>query len=153
MEDRIEKKLKEELGNHFIEYELRPSNKKKGIWIRISAEGNRKAAKIMINTFNARFSTISSVEHSSFIELIYHFAIDEEGLEVNLRTDVLKTNLMVETIADIIPGAEFVEREIYDLFGVAFRNHPNPKRLILSDDWEEGDYPLRKNFRVDQDET
>lgn len=153
MDEKIIEKLREELGNHFIEYELRPSNKKKGIWIRISAEGNRKAAKILINAFKARFSTTSSVEHSSFIELIYHFAIDEEGLAVNLKADVLKTNLMVETIADIVPGAEFIEREIYDIFGITFRNHPNPKRLILSDDWKEGEYPLRKSFRVDKDET
>jgi formate hydrogenlyase subunit 5 len=46
-----------------------------------------------------------------------------------------------------MPAAEWIEREIQDLLGIRFDGHPNPKRLILADDWPEGVYPLRKDFK------
>ncbi len=51
----------------------------------------------------------------------------------------------VETICDIWPTANFHEREVYELFGINFLNHPDLRLLILPDGWE-GRNPLRKNF-------
>lgn len=63
---------------------------------------------------------------------------------------VVKSNLTdhenpaIDSIAALYPTAEFQEREIFDLFGIRFNNHPNLKRLFLEDDYG---YPLRKDFR------
>jgi NADH:ubiquinone oxidoreductase subunit C len=63
---------------------------------------------------------------------------------------VLKANLTdrenpaIDSLTALYPTAEYFEREIFDLFGIRFNNHPNLKRLFLEDDYG---YPLRKDFR------
>ncbi len=52
----------------------------------------------------------------------------------------------VETVSGIWPSANWAEREIFDLFGVAFTNHPNLQRILMTDDWE--GHPLRKDYPV-----
>jgi NADH:ubiquinone oxidoreductase subunit C len=48
-----------------------------------------------------------------------------------------------DTLSDIWKTAEYQEREVFDLFGIRFRNHPDPRRLFMEDDYG---YPLRKDF-------
>lgn len=52
-------------------------------------------------------------------------------------------NPEIESIATVYPAAEFFEREVFDLFGICYKNHPNLKRLFLEDDYG---HPLRKDF-------
>jgi len=56
-----------------------------------------------------------------------------------------KPQAEVESIANLIKCAEWIEREIAELLGVKFNNHPNMKHLILPEDWPEGKYPLRRD--------
>jgi len=58
---------------------------------------------------------------------------------------VKKPDLEVDSIAPVIKGAEWIEREINELLGVTFKNHPDMKHLILPEDWPEGKYPLRRD--------
>jgi NADH:ubiquinone oxidoreductase subunit C len=55
-----------------------------------------------------------------------------------------KTNPEIMTVSDIWRTAEMLEREVYDLFGVQFLEHPDLRRLLLTDDWV--GYPLRKDY-------
>ena len=55
-------------------------------------------------------------------------------------------DLKIESITDIIPGANWAEREFRDAIGVHPEGHPDPRRLLLADDWPEGVYPLRRDF-------
>ena len=59
-----------------------------------------------------------------------------------LLTD--RENPTIDSLTALYPAAEYFEREIFDLFGIRFNNHPNLKRLFLEDDYG---YPLRKDFR------
>jgi len=63
---------------------------------------------------------------------------------VTLQTTFPKEMNEIDTITDLVPAAQFIEREISDLFGVKFRNHPKPERLILPRDWPAENRPLRK---------
>ena len=58
-----------------------------------------------------------------------------------------KVNPSIPTVSDVWCAAEFYEREIFDLFGIRFENHPNMKRIFLEDDWI--GYPLRKDYKDD----
>jgi NADH-quinone oxidoreductase subunit C len=52
-------------------------------------------------------------------------------------------------VVSLLPGAVLYEREVHDLLGVVFDGHPSLERLILPDDWPEGVYPLRKDYKVE----
>ena len=53
-------------------------------------------------------------------------------------------DLTVETVSHLWKSANWLEREVFDLFGVRFLNHPDLRRILNPDEWT--DYPLRKNF-------
>ena len=84
----------------------------------------------------------------------------EQGLEVVARLDNLDAGVAVTmrtrlpvgatrcpTLTGVFRGADWMERECYDMFGVVFEGHPNLRRILLGDDWE--GYPLRKDYAVD----
>ena len=56
------------------------------------------------------------------------------------------TDPHVATVTPIWPGANWLEREVWDLFGIAFDDHPDPRRLLMPEDWE--GFPLRKDYPV-----
>jgi Ni,Fe-hydrogenase III component G len=78
------------------------------------------------------------------IELLYHFCQDAAVL--TLRVSVPRDDAQVPTICDILPSASLFEREVMEMFGVKIIDTPDTARLLLPDDWEEGVYPLRKEF-------
>lgn len=75
--------------------------------------------------------------------LIHNFSFDKDDIYLSLRTSTPEKS-PIESITPDIPNAGWSEREYMDLLGMKFTNHPKPKRLVLSDDWPEGIYPLRK---------
>ena len=91
-------------------------------------------------------SCITAVDYQTYFEVIYYLISLEHnhGLIIKTRiTDRDKPGL--SSVVSLWKGADFQEREIYDLFGISFSGHPNLKRIFL---WEgfQG-YPLRKDFK------
>jgi formate hydrogenlyase subunit 5 len=116
--------------------------------IQINADSNRDVVKILLETDNgAGVSAITGLDMGEKIGLMYH--IRTNGAIVTIRTEVPKDNPRIPSITDLIPGANFHEREAADLFGVIFQGHPNPARLVLPEDWPENLYPLRKDAKID----
>lgn len=97
-----------------------------------------------------RLATISCVDEDSQFRLLYHFALDTEGFMVTVKLPVEKEeNPSVESIANLIPGAEWIEREIMEMFGIDFLNHPAKKRLLKAEALGDKDFPYRKDFDVE----
>jgi len=65
---------------------------------------------------------------------------------VTVRTKLDRDNPQVDSVAAICKGAEWIEREMWELLGITFRNHPDVRHLLLRDDWPEGKYPLRRDY-------
>ncbi|HYG60287.1 MAG TPA: NADH-quinone oxidoreductase subunit C, partial [Symbiobacteriaceae bacterium] len=84
-------------------------------------------------------------------EVRHLFADDARGRVCSLVAEAPETDPTVPTITSAVPAAAWAERELYDLLGVTPAGHPDPRRLILADDWPDGIYPLRRdvahNFR------
>jgi len=116
------------------------------VYVDVPPEHSLEANRVLFDEFRARLATASGRDTRDRIEVLYHYCLDELGLVVTLRTWGWKPNPEVDSVAQFCPGANFVEREIYDLLGVTFRGHPDPRRLILADDWPEGVYPLRRDY-------
>ena len=68
------------------------------------------------------------------------------GLRLRLLVPVAAEKPEVPSIVPIYPGANFFERETYDMFGISFSDHPDLTRILMPDDWE--GHPLRKDFGV-----
>ena len=88
---------------------------------------------------------ITSVDYYSYFEVVYMLTSIEYNRSVTLKTRCYsRDNPTLPSITGLYQGADFQEREIFDLMGIRFEGHPNLKRMFL---WEgfEG-YPLRKDF-------
>ena len=103
--------------------------------------------RFVFEDLGARLIIITCLETRSGMELLYHFSFDSMGVIVSLRALVPMPEPRIDSVAPIIDGAEYIEREIMDLFGVEFVGHPNPVRFLLADDWPEGVYPYRKEYK------
>lgn len=65
---------------------------------------------------------------------------------IRIRTQVNADDPVIATLFDLWPGAEYLEREVYDMFGVEFADHPDMSRILMPEDWV--GHPLRKDYAV-----
>lgn len=80
-------------------------------------------------------------------ELQIHLVSIARRDRVRLRTSVSGSDPTVDSLVPVWPGAGWLEREVFDLFGVRFNGHPDLRRILLPDDWE--GYPLRRDYPVE----
>jgi len=78
------------------------------------------------------------------------FALDEDKAFLILNIEIDPAQASIPSVVDIISGVAWAEREVHDMIGVKPLGHPDPRRLVLPDDWPEGVHPLRKDFKVDE---
>jgi len=83
------------------------------------------------------------------LSVAHIFSRDKENQFICLRADVPENDAEVASITPWVAGANWSERECQDLMGVKAKGHPDPRRLIVADDWPEGVHPLRKDFPYD----
>ena len=76
-------------------------------------------------------------------EIVYFLNSIKNGGRVTVKTRIDGTD-SVDTASDIWRAAEWLEREVFDMFGIDFKNHPDLRRILLTDDFD--GYPLRKDF-------
>jgi len=89
---------------------------------------------------------MTSVDRKDGFHVIYHLTSSDLHHAVVLRVVLAdKTTPVITTVSDIWRSAEYYEREVFDLFGIHFENHPDMRRLFLDDDWV--GYPLRKDYK------
>jgi Ni,Fe-hydrogenase III component G len=104
-------------------------------------------AEYMYKDVGARLQICTGMHMESGFEILYHFAIDRADRIVNLRVILDLEKPTIESIAKRVPAAEWIEREMWELLGIEFRNHPDMRHLLLTDDWKEGNYPLRRDWK------
>ncbi len=133
--------LRENLGEDFLEaYKQR----ERRIFVKVEPSAVRRVVQLLKNRYPMlRFMTISAVDNGLDMEYLYHFHID--GIVLTVRSLKPKEDNTLESIAYLIPAANFIEREISDLFGVTLIEHPEPKHgLVLTKDWPDDKRPLKK---------
>ena len=80
-------------------------------------------------------------------ELSYFLVSIPRRDRVRLQVRLTGSDPVVDSLVPVWPGANWLEREIFDLFGIRFNGHPDLRRILLPEDWE--GYPLRKDFPVE----
>lgn len=91
---------------------------------------------------------LAAVDTGKAFELHYHFTGPHRTV-LTLVVERTRDAPQVPSVADLLPPAGLYERQIHDLFGIVFEGHPALRRVILNDDWPEGEYPLRKDWKMD----
>ncbi len=89
---------------------------------------------------------IAAADNGKSLELIYHLT-GPHRLVIAIAIDIPRDKPEVPTTSDLLPPAGIYERQIHDLLGITFRGHPNLKRIILNEDWPQGEFPLRKDWK------
>lgn len=97
-------------------------------------------------TFLAELTAVDFWPRAPRFELVYILVSLEHRLRLRLKVQLPSHDPHVPTCCDIWPAANWLEREVWDLFGIAFDGHPDPRRLLMPEDWE--GFPLRKDSPV-----
>jgi NADH-quinone oxidoreductase subunit C len=79
-------------------------------------------------------------------ELVYVLVSIVHRRRLRLKIRLHGDDAHVATVSDVWPAANWLEREVWDLFGIVFDGHPDPRRLLMPEDWE--GFPLRKDYPV-----
>jgi len=93
----------------------------------------------------AHLATISGVDRGENFEFLYHLVNSDATVTVRILTP--RSAPKIPSICSIIPGAILYERELQDMFGVVVENIPDPRPLLLPDNWPQGQFPLRKDWK------
>lgn len=137
--------LRSELGKDMISGEIVCP---KRVLVILKKGSHLKATEILLRRFGGTaLSTITGIDHNDTIELNYHFHVPNTA--VTLRITIPAEEPDIETMVNILPGANLYEREVFDLLGVNFLGHPNLERLLLPENWKGDIHPLRKDWNSD----
>jgi len=96
-----------------------------------------------------RLSSVTAVDRYPLeprFEVVYHLHSIEQKQRVRLKCRLESDEPAIESVTSVWRGANWYEREVFDLFGIHFLNHPDLRRIMLPDDWE--GHPLRKDYPV-----
>ena len=119
----------------------------KRVYVEIRPDSIVQVASYIFKDLKARFNTASGVDLRYHMEILYHFLIEDINLLISLRVKLQKSKLEIDSISLIFEGANWIEREIHEILGINFRGHPDLRRLLLPDDWPDGVYPLRRDYK------
>jgi NADH-quinone oxidoreductase subunit C len=80
-------------------------------------------------------------------QLSYHIVSHQYKERVRIKTWVSSDEPAIQSITSVWPGANYYEREVFDLFGIRFEGHPNLRRIMMPEEWI--GHPLRKDYPVE----
>lgn len=140
----IEDIIKEKLGNKVLKWQKKNERR---YYIEIDKNDLVEASRILFSELKLRFSIASGIDMIDNFEILYHFCCDKEDKFFSLRVIINRDNPEISSISNVITAAKWIEREMWELLGINFTGHPGLERLLLKEDWPEGEYPLRKDFR------
>jgi NADH-quinone oxidoreductase subunit C len=97
-------------------------------------------------TFLAELTAVDFWPREPRFELVYILVSIAQRLRLRVKVRLHGGDAHVATVSGVWPAANWLEREVWDLFGIAFDGHPDPRRLLMPEDWE--GYPLRRDYPV-----
>ena len=89
---------------------------------------------------------VTSIDWQDRIEVVYQLSNLSTNCRIALRVDLDRQKPEIDSVCPVWNGANYQEREVYDLMGIVFKGHPELERILLPKDWE--GYPLRKDYVI-----
>jgi len=97
-------------------------------------------------SFLAEITAVDYWPRAPRYEVVYVLVSLEHKLRLRMKVRLTSDDAHIATVSSIWPAANWLEREVWDLFGITFNGHPDPRRLLMPEDWE--GWPLRKDSPV-----
>ena len=122
-------------------------------WVTVKAEAVRDIAMALRD--EAGFDLLEDLTAADYLDrpevegrfrMVYHFLSTARAELFRLKAVVPDDSVEVPTLVPVYPGAEWLEREVYDMFGIRFSGHPDLRRMLMPEDWE--GYPCRRDYDV-----
>lgn len=117
---------------------------RKRLVIHIRKEALLEIANYFLDELSYRFIIATGMVSDNGYQIIYHFSDDKKGYIINLLTDLDGKKPEIESLSNLIDAANWIEREIHELFGIRFINHPNLTKLISDGNWKENEFPFSR---------
>jgi Ni,Fe-hydrogenase III component G len=141
--DEIKANIQEKFGDKILKWY---EHNERRVYVDIDPKDLVECTRYIFDNLQARFIIASGVDTPrGGIEILYHFDFFQLPQVFSLRVFLKKPELEIDSLAPYIKGTEWIEREVAELLGIKFKNHPNLVHLILPNDWPEGKYPLRRD--------
>jgi Ni,Fe-hydrogenase III large subunit/Ni,Fe-hydrogenase III component G len=118
------------------------------LFVYVAAPALKEMCRYIFRDLDARYVISIGADDRPFsgqFLVAHNFAFDKEHLLCSILTHVPAADPKVDSISDVVPAANWAEREIRDLVGIEPVGHRYPKRLVLPDGWPDGVHPLRKD--------
>lgn len=143
--------LTKEFGDKILESQETVSNP----WVKIAPVRLVNLASFLRDTPGLSFDSLmclSGVDYPNLpdgkagnLGVVYHLFSMQHHHKMVVKVELSKDDPAVSSVAGIWHGANWFEREAYDLYGIKFNGHPNLTRILLPDDWE--GHPMRKDYK------
>ncbi len=122
--------------------------------VTLKREGLLSACRTLHDDSSLDFDFISDIcsvdfpNESPRFEMVYQLYSIGQNHRIRVKARVPEEDCNIDSVVDVWQGANFMEREVYDMMGIRFNNHPDLRRILMTEDYEEG-FPLRKDFPVE----
>lgn len=117
------------------------------ITLRIDPASLLPISEHLFRTLGYRFIIASALHTKKGFEIYYHYSKDSNGLILNLHVILDQLKPEIESLSNMFESTNWIEREMHELFGIDFLNHPNLEQLLSEGNWATGEYPYRKKFK------
>ena len=122
---------------------------KRSTWIEVDPTQIDKVSAELQSHLDLKFDCLSNLSGVDYpeeghIQVVYHLISYDLGHELTLKVNADRERPIVNTVENVWPAANWLEREVFDLLGVRFAGHSDLRRILLPDDWV--GYPLRKDY-------
>ena len=97
-------------------------------------------------------SCLTGVDYKDYLECVYHlYSMEKKEGPIILKVRVTRDDPKIPSLTPLYRGAEYQEREAYDMFGLVFEHHPDLRRILMWDGFAH--YPLRKDYVPEDQDT
>ena len=121
----------------------------------LAATGLRESFRILKEDPKLAFDFLSDITAVDYwnkkeprYEVVYQLVSLHQRSRLRVRVPVSESDAAVESLTPLWPGANFLEREVWDLFGIRFSDHPDLRRILLYEEFK--GHPLRKDYPINQ---
>ena len=121
------------------------------VTVQVAAERILDLARFLHDAPDASFDHLTDIcsvdypEDRQRFEVVYHVHSLAHHRRLRVKARLSEDDPTIASVTSVWKGAEFLEREVYDMMGIRFSGHPDLRRILLPEDYAEG-YPLRKDF-------